>query len=197
MHWILVALALFAGCDTTETDDAIPDMTSDVVTKTDLEVADPPDDWTDVESVPLLDPAALKPVEADADPLHNHRPAEVDCPVAAWGPEGGGFEIQTGVCNYAAFDQALPIAINEGDALQIILWHDFLDAAEPATAHVAVWLDTTVVWETEVSIPGFSKSFDVIVPIDWTPSPDARLGVHLHNHGFNSWRVVSVDRLAR
>ena len=148
---------------------------------------------SDLEPIPLLDPFALTPVDADADPLVQHRPAEVDCPSATWGPEGGGFEIQTGACNYGAFDQPLSTPIEAGDALNIIVWHDTLDFAEPATAHVAVWMGRTVLWEAEVAIPAPSNSFEVTVPIEETPAPDARLGLHLHNHGFNSWRFVAVD----
>ena len=148
---------------------------------------------SDVEPTPLLDPFALLPVDADADPLMDHRPSEVDCPPATWGPEGGGFEIQTGACNYGAFDQPLSTPIMAGDALNIVIWHDTLDLAEPAVAHVAVWIDGIVLWETEVAIPAPSGSFEVTVPIEETPAPNARLGLHLHNHGFNSWRFVEVD----
>lgn len=146
-----------------------------------------------VEPIPLLDPFALTPVDAGADPLVAHRPSAVDCPTATWGPEGGAFEIQTGACNYAAFDQPLSTPIAAEDALNIIVWHDTIDLPEPATAHVAVWLGRTVVWEAEFAIPAPSRSFEVTVPIEAAPAPEARLGVHLHNHGFNSWRFVAVD----
>ena len=149
------------------------------------------------EPVPALDPFALTPVAAEADPLASERPATVDCPPAAWGPEGGGFEIQTGVCNYGAFDQPLTVPIEAGDELAITVWHDVLDAAEPATGHVAVWLGATVLWEDELPIPAPSGSLDVLVPIEETPPPDARLGIHVRNHGYNSWRFVSIDVVPR
>ena len=145
------------------------------------------------ELIPLLDPFALAPVDALSDPLAHHRPPEIDCPEATWGPEGGAFEVQTGACNYGAFDQPLSTPIKAGDALNIIVWHDTLDSAEPAIAHVALWIGMTVLWESEVPIPAPSNSFEVSVPIEDTPAPDARLGLHLHNHGFNSWRLVAVD----
>ena len=145
------------------------------------------------EPVPLLNPDALSMVDAEHDPLRAHRPTAIDCPPSAWGPEAGGFEIQTGVCDYAAFDQPLSTPIAARDALNIIVWHDTIDLPEPATAHVAVWLGRTVVWEAEFAIPAPSRSFEVTVPIEDAPAPEARLGVHLHNHGFNSWRFVAVD----
>ncbi|MEO1234887.1 MAG: hypothetical protein AAFZ18_38945, partial [Myxococcota bacterium] len=140
---------------------------------------------------------ALLPVGVEEDPLAEHRPAEVDCPPAAWGPEGGGFEVQTGVCNYGAFDQPLPRSLEPGEALAITVWHDFLDAAEPATGHVAIWLDDRVVWEVEVSIPAVSASLETVIPIDDRVGVDGRLGFHVRNHGFNSWRLLTVDLLPR
>lgn len=148
------------------------------------------------EVIPLLRPFELAPVPAGADPLASHQPAVIACPAATWGPEGGGFEIQTGACNYATFDQSLPVAIEAGDEVAISIWHDFLDAPEPSTAHVAVLLGDQVIWETTLAIPAPSAAFDVVVPIASAPAPDARLGVHLHNHGFNSWRIVAIDLLA-
>lgn len=149
------------------------------------------------ESIAALDPAALRPVGEDRDPLWEHRPRDVACPPAAWGEESGGFEIQTGVCAYGAFDQPLPLALVPGDTLVVTLWHDLLDAPEPGTGHVAVWVGDDVLWETEVAIPAPSNVIEAVVPITRAPAPDARLGLHLHNHGFNSWRFVRIDVLPR
>lgn len=141
----------------------------------------------------MLDAALLTPVDAAQDPLASHRPARVECSPAAWGPEGGGFEVQTGVCNYASFDQPLPMELRAGDALNITIWHDLLDAAEPGEAHVAIWMGREVLWEAEVSIPAPSASLEARVVLETAPPPGARLGLHLHNHGFNSWRFVGID----
>lgn len=144
-------------------------------------------------ATPLLQPEGLAPVSADDDPLASHRPDPLSCHEAAWGPEGGGFEVQTGVCDYAAFDQALPVPLQRGDVLDVTVWHDTLDAAEPAVGHIAVLLDGVVLWEAKVEIPAPSDQLDGVVELDFDPAPDARLGVHLHNHGYNSWRFVAVD----
>jgi hypothetical protein len=143
--------------------------------------------------VSLLEPLALVPVEATDDPLAEHRPDDVDCPAAAWGEEGGGFEVQTGVCAYAAFDQPLSVELGAGDLIEISVWHDTLDASEPADGHVAVLLGGRVLWEETVAIPAPSAALDAAVILDATPSPGARLGLHLHNHGYNSWRFVEVQ----
>ena len=151
-----------------------------------------PDDSAPPRAWSLLDPLALAPVAAADDPLAAHRPADVDCPAAAWGAEGGGFEVQTGVCAYAAFDQPLSVVPAEGDIIEISVWHDTLDAAEPAVAHLAVLLDDRLLWEETVPIPGPSRALDARVKLDFAPAADARLGLHLHNHGYNSWRFVEV-----
>lgn len=151
------------------------------------------EDSAEPTSVELLDPLALTPVHAADDPLAAHRPDAVDCPAAAWGEEGGGFEVQTGVCNYAAFAQPLVAPPAKGDLIEISVWYDALDAAEPAMGHVAVLLDDRVVWEETIGIPAPSAALDAAVTLDFMPSTDARLGLHLHNHGYNSWRFIAVQ----
>lgn len=150
------------------------------------------------EPVPLLDPIELDPVDADDDPLAHHRPDPDDplagCPRAAWGEESGSFEVQTGVCAYGAFAQPLPVALGRGDVVEIVVWHDTLDAAEPATGHVAVWLGDDVVWEDTVSIPAASATLTGEVTLSAAVPAGAPLGLHLHNHGYISWRLVSVER---
>lgn len=146
-------------------------------------------------AVPLLDARALAPIDAASDPLPHHRPETVDCPWAAWGPEAGAFEVQTGVCDYAAFAQPLDVAVGEGDWLDIRVWHDTLDAAEPATGHVAVLLGEQLVWERTVEIPAESAEIGDVVELVAPVPDDAGLQIHLHNHGYNSWRFVRVDLL--
>lgn len=145
------------------------------------------------EPLALLEPAALAPVPAAQDPLADHRPDPVDCPEAAWGEEDGAFEVQTGVCNYAAFDQPLPARLLPGDEIALTVWHDQLDAAEPATGHVALLLGELLLWEAEVQIPAESDELQAVVPLEQELAEDAPLGLHLHNHGYNSWRFVAVD----
>lgn len=143
--------------------------------------------------VALLAPDGLTQVGAEADPLAAHRPQIVDCPPATWGAEGGGFEVQTGACNYAAFAQVLQTDLAAGDRLSVIIWHDLLDTAEPALGHVALWLGSEVFWEAEVAIPSPSASLEASVVLERDVLAGERLGIHLHNHGFNSWRFVAVE----
>lgn len=205
VRWLFALLAVVAvGCEVESSgqeSNSAPgeELDQDTDTETDISADSEPgpepeaDANIDIGPVALLDPYALVPVAPDSDPLLEHRPDDVACPAGAWGPEGGGFEIQTGVCAYAAFDQPLPVSLQAGDALEIVIWHDFLDAPEPAESHLALWVGTTVLWETEIAIPAASNSFELTVELTETPPPTARLGFHLHNHGYNSWRLMAVD----
>jgi len=145
-----------------------------------------------VERGPLIELDAFEIVAASEDPLANHRPAELNCPVAAWGLEDDSLEVQTGACNYLALGQDTLVAIAPGEELELDLWHNDLDAQEPALAHFAVLLDDRVVGEYEVEIP----SAAAFTQLSWVAEQEVpagtRLGLHLHNHGFNSWTVVRV-----
>lgn len=142
--------------------------------------------------VPVLDPGRLYPVPAEEDPLADHRTAEDTCPPASWGAEEGSFEVQTGVCTYAAFSQVLDHALRPGDELVVSVWHDTLDAPEPATAHLAVLVDGVPMWDAHVEIPAPSGVLEAVIPVR-ERSERPILGLHLHNHGYNSWRFLSVD----
>ena len=130
-----------------------------------------------VESISLLNPYALTPVDAEADPLVQHRPFEIDCPPATWGPEGGGLRFKPAHVTMLHLI-GLSTEVKAG-ALNIVVWHDTLDYPEPVIAHVAVWIGKTVLWEATVGIPAPSDSFEVQVPIEVTPENNDRLGLHL------------------
>ena len=133
-------------------------------------------------------------VELADDPLADHRPELIDCPEAAWGMEDGSLEVQTGVCNYLALSQVTrrPIS-SRGTPSLIDLWHDSLDAAEPALGHFAVLLAGEVVAEYEVEIPSDAAAQRLRWTADAPVPAGAELGLHLHNHGFNAWTIVNVE----
>lgn len=151
----------------------------------------------DAEPLRIDDPEAWEPVPAEVDPLASHRPADVFCPVATFGPELGMFEVQTGACDYGAFAQPLIVDVRRGDRLVGTVWHDDLDAPEPAEAHVAVLLGDRLLWEIVVPLPGPANvhPFDVTLPED--ANMGTPLGFHVHNHGFNSWRIAAVEWTAQ
>ena len=142
------------------------------------------------EPEPLVDASLWQPT--NLEPV-DHRPDEDDCPPAAWGEEAGAFEIQTGVCAYAAFTQPALVDVSARHVLELLLWHDDLDAPEPALAHVLLWAGEQVLWEQEIAIPSPAASNAATIELDAPIRAGEPVGLHLHNHGFNSWSLASLD----
>lgn len=155
----------------------------------------PPDnsmaEWGD--PLPLVSAEAWRMASAQDDPLEHERPPQVWCPSAAWGPEVGGLEIQTGTCNYLFATQPSLAAIEEGDAIDVVVFHYALDAAEPALGHVALLLDDEVVWEQHVEIPADANVLEARVVARRAWPAGATVGLHLHNHGYNAWTLLEVS----
>lgn len=152
------------------------------------------------------DPVALSPplvtetlgwaaASVEADPLADHRPVDDQCPAGSWGPEGAALEVDTGVCRYAWLEQTLPRAVVAGATLTADLWHTGLDAPEPAEAHVAILLGDRVMWETWAAIPSSATAWTISFGIDEPLAAGERIGLHLHNHGDNAWKLgpVTID----
>jgi len=144
------------------------------------------------EPLSLVLSDAWLPATAEQDPLRDERPASVDCPLASWGAELGGLEIQTGTCAYFYATQPALVAIEPGDAVEVVMFHDNLDAAEPAEGHVALLLGDTVVWERVVEIPADANVLEGRWIADRNLPADTPVGLHLHNHGYNAWTLLEV-----
>jgi hypothetical protein len=135
----------------------------------------------------LIDHLQWQVVDADDDPLADHRPESVDCGPDGWLVEAHTLEVRTEFCNYLAVAQPSLVALEQGQIVQVIFYHYDLVAPEPALAHVAISIDGQMLWEREIAIPG-----DVGVFVEAFASPiTAELGsdvvFHLHNHGPNAW----------
>ena len=126
------------------------------------------------------------------DPFPEHQPDEIDCPPTARRPEYGSLEVSTGTCNYAALAQPLMFDLHPDDVLAIEVFHDALQADAPAKAHIAVAVDAAIVWDQQIPIPSAAQPYRVEV----TPELDAPAGTpirfHLHNHGYNTWKLLDV-----
>ena len=142
----------------------------------------------------LADAHAWQPVAPEQDPVPHHRPADVRCPEGAWYVEAGSLEVETGNCNYAALSQPIPQPVAAGEPIRAVLWHDRLVFEQPAEAHVGLWLDRVLLWETTVPIPAEAHLYEVQVDAPADAEQGAALVFHLHNHGFNSWSLLEVER---
>jgi hypothetical protein len=161
----------------------------------DAECREPP---PDPEFVPLIDHAAWEATPAEEDPLVDHRPPTVDCGIAGWYVENDELEIDTNFCNYAALRQSSLRAIDACSLLRIEFYHFDLLAPEPAQAHAALLIDGQVVWEKHIDIPGGGKAFKAAVYEEEFTSPlaapaGAEVMLHLHNHGQNTWTLLSLE----
>ena len=131
---------------------------------------------------------------ASDDSLAGHRPASVECPDNSWYNEQGALEVETGYCNYLSLGQPGLTELQAGDTLHLVLWHADLAFEEPASAHVAVTIAGKLVWEAEVAIPAQANIFDVRVPVDFDAAVGSKVEYHLHNHGYNSWTLLKLER---
>jgi ABC-type glycerol-3-phosphate transport system substrate-binding protein len=126
-----------------------------------------------------------------ADPMPAHRPGEVECTIG-FGEEFGVFEIDTESCNYGVFSQPMLAEVRAGDTVELTVTHDDLVADGPAIGHVLVSLGDAHSFDEEVEIPHAYG----LVTAQWVADVDVPAGtpavLHLHNHGFNQWRLVAI-----
>lgn len=159
------------------------------------EVVDP----TEGELVDLARPMLWAPVKAEADPLAAHRPASVTCPLGAWLFEPTGLEVNTQSCNYGAFAQPALAEVVPGARIVGSLYHFDLVADPPASAHVALLVGDSLVWEQDIAIPGKANAFVIDVPASFAAPAGTPVNFHLHNHGQNTWTLgaLQVERFGQ
>ncbi len=136
-----------------------------------------------------------EPADAEHDSFAD-RPDTVNCPPSGYGVEDGFFEVTTDACDYATFKQLALIGATTTDQLRLIFWHSPLSAPEPAEAHVAVGVNGQVLWERYISIPNDAIVYDETISILEDFDKGDSLHYHLHNHGSNSWRLGSLERIS-
>lgn len=185
-----VLALVVGGCDepSTAEDLLLPPASSE--DDEDSAGSEEPDRSTD--PVSLVDMEAWVVGDEDDDPFADEQPERIECPTATWGIEWGRLEVQTGACNYFHVVQPSLARIDAGDSIEIVAFHDRLDAAEPSSGHLALWVDDEVIWERTVPIPAEATVIEERVTADEDWPAGAMVGLHLHNHGYNAWTVVDV-----
>lgn len=144
-----------------------------------------PDEPTD-----LVHPEDWAPVIAEDDPFPD-RPDHVWCPPNTWGAEALTFEVQTGACSYFTAEQPLLVDLPKGATVEVVMWHDALDAAEPGDGHAAIQLGD-LHWDYETAIPAPSRVVVEELVLDRRLHAGDPVHFHVHNHGYNSWQLVSL-----
>lgn len=101
-------------------------------------------------------------------------------------------EIDTTNCSPARLEQPLSRPIAEGDALEIVWWHDFLFVEEPTSGFFRLYLDDQILYEVERPIPGpplaTTEVFEAPVSGGW-------LTLEVDNHGSNTWDLLRLTAL--
>lgn len=132
---------------------------------------------------------ALSVVPAERDPLSQHRPPSVECSdLTGWYIEGEQLEIDTGRCNYLALAAPAAVSAPRGATLTAELRHFDLTAPEPAQVHVAILIESGVLWEQNISVPGQANVVDIELELPTDIDEGDTVGLHLHNHGQNNYQ---------
>ena len=168
------AVAVFA-CTSSTGGDATPPS---------ADASRPAGNWLDIPNHRILDAAT--------DPDSAHR--AVGCALGTPRVEDETLEFTTNDCVLFWVGVPLRSSVNAGEPLRLVTTHSALVARAPAEAHLRIDLEDEVLVNRTVPIP----SSDAIDIATVTPTRDhaagALLRVHLHNHGENGWRVVSLGR---
>lgn len=143
---------------------------------------------------PLTD---LEFLEAEDDPFSDHRPSEISCnTLTGYYREADALEVSTARCNYLSVAEPAHVGAEIADVIEMEISHFDLAAPEPATAHVALFVREHVLFEQLVEIPGPGQVILVSVALPVRVEVGDRVGIHLHNHGQNTWNFgpVTVTR---
>ncbi|PRQ07878.1 hypothetical protein ENSA7_24430 [Enhygromyxa salina] len=156
------------------------------------------------EPGPDPDPGPFNLVSADAwgrvtspdeDAFADQRPADAVCEDVGWyvDPFAQSIEIQTELCDYLTLRQAILHEVGVGDEITVQGYHDDLTAAAPAQGYLGLALDGDIVWEFTVPIPAAAAVFEQTFTVDSSYPADTEIQLHVHNHGPNTWEVISVQ----
>ncbi len=146
--------------------------------------------------IPLVEATAWDTQPKNRDVFLDHRPAEVNCEQdTGWLVEEDVLEVRTEFCNYLSVSQQSLLDLEAGTNLELALSHSKLNFNAPATAHIAVSIAGTPIWETSVAIPSDSDILKASLVLPVAVHRGNPIEVHLHNHGNNTWEIHSLDAL--
>jgi hypothetical protein len=131
-----------------------------------------------------------------ADPFDDV-PADGACPMGGTTIEGSTFETNTGICTYLWAEQPLLADLVPGDVIELVFWHSTLVSDDPAAqGHLALAVDGEVLYDRRIPIPNDYAAYTEQAEVGFAAEAGAPLGLHLHNHGANTWNLLRITRLA-
>jgi hypothetical protein len=151
--------------------------------------------------VDLVDHSAWQLVEDGFDPWSTEDESALPCDPEGFGEEPPLFEVQTGLCDFATFQQPSLGGVRAGDLIQVIAWHlplrlaltDGGPAPEPAEGHLVVRLGDQTLLEYRTEIPAAESAMSELLEANADVAPGAPVWLHVHNHGDNAWRLLEVS----
>ncbi len=154
----------------------------------------PYDDASEILRIPLIVGEAWDVQPKNRDVFIDIRPDEVDCDNGTgWLVEDGALEIRTEFCNYLSLTQQALLELPSGTELELAFSHSDLNYNAPASAHVALSVAGTTIWEEEIAIPSESDLRKHSITLPFAVGLGDPIEIHLHNHGDNAWTVHSLD----
>jgi hypothetical protein len=157
------------------------------------------DDQADASPAPdivyarLVDLQGFRPCSAQEDPLPSHQPAAINCADSALVAEYGGFEIDTGLCNYVLAEAPALRAVARGAWVHLDFVHYDLAAPAPAEAHVALFFADVLQWEEFIPVPSPGARIEATFRAKSALAAGEMVRVHLHNHGGNTYLLTRLE----
>ncbi|HEU4405422.1 MAG TPA: hypothetical protein VFS43_09050 [Polyangiaceae bacterium] len=148
-------------------------------------------------------PGGLPVALARAELWRAAPPAEGQGPADGGGPkvmcgerdlrvEGSSLEVSTAECDHAVLRQPALADLARGDELTVWVWWSTLDAPEPATGRLRLFLGPDEVWQESVAIPGRADLREVHVRSPADLPAGAPITFVVSNHGANAWTLGEV-----
>lgn len=136
--------------------------------------------------------------DAGQDVFGAERPTDLVCDeVLGIGTEMFGSEIvlelNTGFCDYVTLRQGSLLALMPGDTVAIRMYHYELTTPAPAQAHLALAIAGELAWEVFVPSPAEGAFVEGEIAIDRELPVGTELQLHVHNHGPNSYDLLSLE----
>lgn len=153
---------------------------------------DPPEDPVPVKLATAE--GWVRVTEPAMDVFAAERPPDAICDETGYlvDPVVQSFEVQTGLCDYLTVRQSTLEPLAPGDVVSIRAFHYELQAPSPGAGYLGFALDGRVEWEVHVPIPGEAGALDGEVVIDRALPAGTEMQLHVHNHGANTWELLSV-----
>ena len=146
--------------------------------------------------VSLIEAQAWDTTSKVRDVFRSHRPEDVQCAQGTgWLVEDDALEIRTASCNYLSLTQQSLLNIASDTVLELAMSHSDLNFNAPSSAHVALSIAGTTIWETTIPIPSAGSILKETITLPFAVAAGDSIDVHLENHGNNVWTVHALDAL--